>query len=74
MVSISGTSTAATGGTLLFYLNGLPVARQGAGWNSSIATSATVTYIVPNGNSYMATYANTAGEKVLSLFGWYELR
>jgi hypothetical protein len=74
-VSVSGSSSSASGGGIQFYIGGTLIAQQGATQNASIASYHNITMIVPDGITYSANaIPGGGGQGGSSLTYWFELR
>ena len=74
-VSVSGSSSSASGGGIQFYIGGTLIAQQGATQNASIASYHNITMIVPDGITYSANaIPGGGGQGGSSLAQWFELR
>lgn len=73
MVSVSCSSTVASGGAFNFLINGVVMAHSGAVQNASISVQSNITIIVPNGNTYGIT-RYISGTANIAISYWWELR
>ena len=73
MVSVSCSSTSASGGVFGFQINGTRVAWQGAAQNASIDSRSNITIIIPNGVTYLVESGSVSNGGI-AVGLWYELR